>query len=415
MRALVIHPPTLPYGYTLHHRFQRVWEAAAYARRFHPGVRVIDAGLLNMLIGQLLSEFARDYDAVAFYCEPQMLTTVADLTERLRHIAPRTAILVYGPAAVCFPDEVGTLPVDAVGRRGDLDAQLRQFFDLVTGRDTAPANLARRVDGKWVEPTGPAETVPAAEWAFPPLDEMPMADIGRVYDMKEQPLTVAVTASRGCPYRCAFCATPELEGRPDRRRPADELAAFVAAHPQYQHWQFYSPTFTLDRRWCLAFFDELRACDTRIRWRCTTRVDRLDEELVRAMADTGCHMVGLGVETLGPAMNRIHKNIDRERTATAIRLLREHGIHTKAYVILGLPDQDIEEVRETVEFVTRLGARIRPTMYSPQGAADALGEETVAGVEAVSHLDRKSFLSNREHYGEFLRLAFDRRVSSPAM
>ena len=87
MRALVIHPPTLPYGYTLHHRFQRVWEAAEYARRFHPGLRVIDAGLLNMLIGQLLSEFSQDYDAVAFYCEPQMLTTVADLAERLRVVA----------------------------------------------------------------------------------------------------------------------------------------------------------------------------------------------------------------------------------------------------------------------------------------------------------------------------------------
>lgn len=415
MRALVIHPPTLPYGYTLHHRFQRVWEAAEYAKRFHPGIRVIDAGLLNMLVGQLLSEFTRDYDAVAFYCEPQMLTTVADLTERLRHIAPRTSLLVYGPAAICFPREVRALPVDAVGCRGDVDAQLRQFFDHVTGQDASPVNLARRDGGQWLEPTSPAETIPATEWAFPPLHEMPMDDIARIYDMKEQPLTVAVTASRGCPYRCTFCATPAMEGRPDRRRPAAELAGFVAAHPQYPHWQFYSPTFTLDRRWCLAFLDQLRSRDVQIRWRCTTRVDRLDPELVRAMAGTGCHMVGIGVETLGPTLGRIRKEIDREQTAAAIRLLHDHGIQAKAYVILGLPGQGIDEVRETIDFVTGLGARVRPTMYSPQGAADALDENAVSGVEAVSHLDRKSFLTDRQHYGEFLRLTFDRRIASPTM
>ena len=133
------------------------------------------------------------------------------------------------------------------------------------------------------------------------------------------------------------------------------------------------------------------------------------------MAQAGCHMVGIGVETLGPTLERIRKEIDRERTGAAIKLLRDNGIQAKAYIILGLPGQGIDEVRETIDFVTSLGAQIRPTMYSPQGAADALEDGMVSGVEEVSHLDRKSFLTSREHYGEFLRLAFDRRISSPTM
>jgi radical SAM superfamily enzyme YgiQ (UPF0313 family) len=244
---------------------------------------------------------------------------------------------------------------------------------------------------------------------------MPMDDIGRIYQMKEQPLTVAVTASRGCPYRCTFCATPHLEGRPDRRRSPAKLADFVASHREYLNWQFYSPTFTLDRKWCFAFFEELRARDVDILWRCTTRVDRLDRELVQAMAQAGCHMVGIGVETLGPTLEMIRKEIDRKQTETAIRLLLDHGIDAKAYIMLGLPGQGVDEIRETIDFVTGLGAKIRPTMYSPQGAADTLDHALLSGIETVSRLDRKSYVSDREHYGEFLRLAFDRRSAHPAM
>lgn len=414
MRALLIHPPVLPYGYTLHHRFQRVWEVAEYLRRHYPNTTVLDAGLLNMLKGQILSEFATGYDVVAVYCEPHMLPTAADLVERLRYMSPDTKVMAYGPAAVCFPDETRTL-CDAIGLRGDMDAQLRQFFDLMSGRAELTTNISVLTDTGWSTPTGAAEFVPAAEWGFPPLDEMPISDVDRIYQMKDQPLTIAVTASRGCPYRCTFCATPDIEGRPDRRRPAAALADYVADHATYRNWQFYSPTFTLDRQWCLDFFAHLRARTVRIKWRCTTRVDRLDKQLVEEMATSGCRMVGLGVETLGPALVRAKKGISRHQVTHAIKLLLTHGIHVKAYIILGLPGQSVSDVKATIDFVTDLGAQIRPTLYSPQGMADGLDNASIVGLDAVGEVDRKSFLSHRENYGEFLRLAFDRRISSPAM
>jgi anaerobic magnesium-protoporphyrin IX monomethyl ester cyclase len=417
MGPLVLYPPVLPFGYTLHHRFQRVWEAGVYLRRHYPDTVIMDAGLLNKLQGQVLSEFARDYDAVAIYAEPQMLPVVADLAERLRHMSSLSKILVYGPATVCFPHRVQALDVDAIAHGGDVEAQLRQFADIVTGRSDVAANLKLRIAGGWARPIGHPETVPADEWAFPPIGEMPMTDIARIYDMKGQHVTVAVTAARGCPYRCAFCATPSIEGRPDRRRPIPALVDFMRRYSdRYRHWQMYAPTFTLDRRWCLDFFAALRASQVQVNWRCTTRVDRLDVELVEAMAAAGCSMVGIGVETLGPTLDRIDKEISRQQVASALSMLRTAGIRAKAYIMLGLPGQSIAEVYETIRFVTDLGAEIRPTLYSPQGEADALTADDVeSDMDMLGAMDRKSFLVGREHYGELLRLTFDRRIASPQM
>lgn len=413
MKVLILHPPVLPYGYTLHHRFQRIWEAADYLRRTYPDTTVLDAGLLNKLKGQILDEFAADYDVVACYAEPQMLPVVTDLLERLRYMAPTTRILVYGPATVCFPEQVRNLDIDAYGVRGDFEAQLRQFADMVSGRCNQLSNLCVRTADDWLDPEGSAETVPSDQWGYPPLEEVPLGDIARIYDMKQQPCTIAVTASRGCPYSCTFCATPMIEGRPDRRRPVLPLVRFVTENRHHPHWQFYSPTFTLDRTWCIEFLTSLDIAGADISWRCTTRVDRLDAELVELMARTGCCSVGLGVETFGLASARLKKNISREQIARAIELLTDHGIRAKAYVMLGLPDQSLDDVQETLQFVTNLGAQVRPTMYSPQGDADSLTAS--ADIGDIGALDRKSFLVGRENYGEFLRLAFDRSLAPPAM
>ncbi|WP_280450199.1 radical SAM protein, partial [Nocardia cyriacigeorgica] len=146
-----------------------------------------------------------------------------------------------------------------------------------------------------------------------------------------------------------------------------------------------------------------------INWRCTTRVDRLDPQLTEAMAASGCSMVGVGIETLGPALLSIKKGIRQPDMARAIKMLVASGIAVKAYIMLGLPGQRLQDVRRTIDFVHDLGAEIRPTMYSPQGSADGLaGAAAGLGGDDVSAIDRKSFLQDREHYGEYLRLVFSR-------
>jgi anaerobic magnesium-protoporphyrin IX monomethyl ester cyclase len=409
VKILILHPPVLPFGYTLHHRFQRVWEVGAYVRGLYPETTIVDAGLLNMLQGEILSEFMQSYDAVCVYAEPQMIPTVLDLVERCRYISPHSRILVYGPATHTFPALLKVPHVDALARRGDPEKQITQFLRYTQTPDrTTPTNLCVRREERWFESEGQPELLSSEQWQFPPLREMPLSDIERIYQMKGQPFTVTVTASRGCPYQCTFCATPRFEGAPDRRRSAAALVDYISHNTAYRNWQLYSPTFTLDRQWCMQFLDLLHKAGVDIHWKCTTRVDRLDEPLVQKMAASGCYMIGLGVETLGPALDKVKKHITKEQMATSFDLLTKYGITPKAYVILGLPGQSLADVEETVDFVTSHGAQVRATLYSPQGQANELenAQNKSVDLQMISGIDRKSFSIDRNGYGEFLRIAF---------
>jgi anaerobic magnesium-protoporphyrin IX monomethyl ester cyclase len=408
VRTLLLHPPLLPYAYTLHHRFARVWEVADYLKRKAFDLTVFDAGLLNCLKGHVVREFGQGYDVVLIYCENQAIPTVVDLAYRCRALSPNTRIMVYGPAPICYPDQLRLPIVDGLGRRGDLECQVRQFLEFAAGERDHSTNVALRRGDEWVEPTGPSEMAPPDDWGYPRFDEMPMDDIRRIYEMKKDTLKVAITCSKGCPYPCTFCHIPSVEGTPDRRRDASELAAFIADNQEFEEWQFYSPTFTLDRDWCLSFFDELERRDVHIRWKCTTRVDRLDDELIEAMARSGCYVVGLGIETLGAARKTIRKGITDDQIGYALESLTAHGILAKGYIMLGLPGQPIEDFRETVRFVEAHGGKVRPYIYVPQGEADRGRDEVELdeAMQQLSGLDGRSWGLETEQFGEFLRLAF---------
>lgn len=408
MATLILHPPVLPYGYTLHHRFARIWEVADYLQQRDYGVTVMDAGLLNMLQGQIVAEFSKEYTAVAIYCELGMTSIVRDLVRQCKAVSPRTKILIYGPAALYAADRFNESLIDGIGFQGDFECQLLQFINWSEGANPVGNNVAIRSHHDWIRPAGLAETAPAEEWGWPRFHEMPIGDIRRIYRMKKESLKVAVTASRGCPYSCTFCHTPALEGRVDRRRRVADLVDFMATNSrEYDCWQLYSPTFTLNRNWCLSLCEEMISKQLRVRWKCTTRVDRLDPALVEKMAASGCYMVGVGVETIGETLPTLHKNTTTEQIGRAIRLLTAHGIIAKAYIILGLPGQSLSEARNSIEVAQRLGARVRTSIYSPRGVdmhrnASYLSDES----DPLTGFERRGGTLELAHYGEYLRYTF---------
>lgn len=408
--ALIVYPPSLPYNYTLHHRFQRVWEVADYLRRTHPNLGVVDAGLLNMLQGDILSAVTKEVRLVVFYVEPQLLEVTKALIERLRLMWPQLVIGAYGPAAVSYLDDVKKLGPDAIGVRGDYEQQLIEIMEWVKGGGLPRTFVSTNHTEGWIEPSGPFRFLHPGDWGWPRLEEMPLADIARVYSYKRAPVTMAVTVARGCPFPCAFCSTPAAEGRAERRRPVDGLINYLSSYPAVSDWQLYAPNFTLNRRWVMTFLNELRGSGLRMTWRCTTRADLVDPEMAEAMVAGGCRSVGIGVETIGQSRLQISKGEDLRQTEAAIRLLVALGITVKGYIIVGLPGQTVEEARATIDFVRSLGAEPRPTLYSPQGDADDLVRRgLVAGASPTPELDRKAYIpEHRDGYGEFLRMIYQR-------
>lgn len=162
---------------------------------------------------------------------------------------------------------------------------------------------------------------------------------------------------RGCPMKCSYCSTPALEGTAIRKHPVEAVVHGIAQHVAagFDHFYFVDNTFNFPPRYAKDLCTALDAAGLKIRWRCILYPGFMDEEMVRKMADAGCIEVSLGFESGSPAiLNNLNKKFDVDQVRITSELLREYGIRTMGFLLLGGPGETRETVRESLAFADSL-------------------------------------------------------------
>jgi anaerobic magnesium-protoporphyrin IX monomethyl ester cyclase len=159
-------------------------------------------------------------------------------------------------------------------------------------------------------------------------------------------------ATRGCPYRCIFCAAHNIFGREVRRRSPENVVAevdhLVNAYG-VDHVYFIDDTFTADRNWTLRFCHLLRERNLEVKWGCQVRANTIDSELLAEMKSSGCVWVAVGVES-GSArvLRNIKKGTNPDMIRHAFRAIREVGLISNATFVVGSPGEEQEDIEETL-------------------------------------------------------------------
>ena len=159
----------------------------------------------------------------------------------------------------------------------------------------------------------------------------------------------AVT-TRGCPYRCNWCAKPLYGTRYAQRSPqavADEMAA-LKTRVRPDHVWFADDIFGLTPRWIESFADEVARRDARISFTMQSRVDLMTPSAVEALARAGCEEVWMGVESGSQKiLDAMDKGARVEQSRRATRLLKGHGILPSWFLQLGYPGETWDEILST--------------------------------------------------------------------
>lgn len=163
--------------------------------------------------------------------------------------------------------------------------------------------------------------------------------------------------SRGCPYNCSYCAT-SIWKRKVRYRSGDniieEIKLLIDTYGTTQ-FTLKDDSFTVNRKRTLEFCDRLIREYININWDCNTRVDLVDEELLRKMKAAGCNSIKVGIETGNErALKLINKRTTFSQAREAAKLFRKVGIHWTGYFMMGLPSETKEEVYQTLKFMKEL-------------------------------------------------------------
>lgn len=193
------------------------------------------------------------------------------------------------------------------------------------------------------------------ELPFPALNLLPMKKY-RLLDMDTHMTTMITT--RGCPMQCSFCSSAAMHGKKIRERSIENIVdeiEYLKTNYDIDTIAFMDDTFTLKKRKVMAICDEILKRNIEIMWGCTSRVDTLDEKLLKKMKEAGCITIFIGVESADQQqLDNMCKNTTIAKIENAFKIAHKLKIRTIASVALGMPGDTKEIMNKTVKFVHKL-------------------------------------------------------------
>lgn len=191
------------------------------------------------------------------------------------------------------------------------------------------------------------------------LDALPFAARDRVLGCDYQIYrTHYLYTARGCPYTCSFCSDNNMWRYKVRRRRVDHVLAelrMLKADYDPAFVDISDGTFTYDRKYLIDFCERMIAEDLGLMWRCTARYDNLTADLLKLMRRANCFGLYFGLESGSARMlDEMHKQTTPAKMLEASQMVRDSGIISMASVILGLPEERPEDVKQTLTLMRRM-------------------------------------------------------------
>jgi radical SAM superfamily enzyme YgiQ (UPF0313 family) len=194
------------------------------------------------------------------------------------------------------------------------------------------------------------------------LDDLPfpardLIDVQRYYDAWKSAhgfFSINLVASRGCPYRCNWCAKP-IYGDSFHLRAAEAVAAEMRELKETygaEHLWFADDTFGLKPRWVLDFAASVERLDATVPFKMQSRVDLMKEETVAALRRAGCGEVWMGVESGSQKiLDAMDKGTRVEQVVRARENLRRYGVRACFFLQFGYPGEEWPDIQKTVQLV----------------------------------------------------------------
>lgn len=270
----------------------------------------------------------------------------------------------------------GTHPtIDSEGTlsNGEFDYLVRgegefTFLELVGGKDVSEiAGLSYKKKGKIINnPPRPF---------IEDLDLLPFPSRDLFLNNSSNIDYENIITGRGCPYSCIYCASNKIWGRNVRFRSPDNVIRELI----YLKEKFNSPilyfvddTFTLRKDRAKEICRGIIKRNLDLKWKCDTRVDCIDYELVSLMKQAGCIRIKIGVETGSERiMKKIKKGLTIDKIRKGVEIIRKVELPLTAYLMAGFPGETNDDIRQTIEF----GKEINADYYSLSIVAPYLGTE----------------------------------------
>jgi radical SAM superfamily enzyme YgiQ (UPF0313 family) len=168
-------------------------------------------------------------------------------------------------------------------------------------------------------------------------------------------LATSIITSRGCAYDCKFCASRKIWGCKLRFHSVDyvigEIKELIDKYGITQ-LRAQDDTMSLNKPRLIKLCNELAKLN--IIFRCSLRVDTVDEEILNVLKNAGCKEIGYGVESADQkVLDILNKKTTVEQNYKAIKITKEAGIITRIFLMTGTPGETSYTIDKNIEFIEK--------------------------------------------------------------
>jgi len=300
------------------------------------------------------------------------LIDALDVAHTVRCVAPHAKIVFGGIHPTIYPKETINFPDVDYLIRGEGEYSFKHLLDALSHGGDIEA-----IPGVVSKQTQYPESVKPQ--IIENLDDLPPP----AWHLVEGNLQIQVTgkqymsvfSSRGCVGKCAFCNLQSYV-----RRFRGHSANYVFNHIKTINNKygvkgvfFWDDCFTLDKRRVLEFCRLMTESHLQVKWKCFSRIDTVDAEMLHSMVKAGCCGVEFGIESGDPRIQGvIRKHLDLGKVRRVISMAYDCGLTTNAFFMIGHPTEGVKEIRNTMKFMRSLPLHyICLSIFAPLPHTDA--------------------------------------------
>ncbi|MCC6672499.1 MAG: B12-binding domain-containing radical SAM protein [Planctomycetes bacterium] len=296
---------------------------------------------------------------------------VREIVRRVKARFPDKPLVAGGEHFTGLPEmSMEQSPVDVVvlgeGEEGAVEvfaALARQRAGESVDWAAIPGICYRGPDGRPVrslQVRARRKDVDAIPW---PAWDLIKVDVYNEYDFVngiKKGKTVPILATRGCPYQCTYCSSPNMwTTRWYPRDPKDVVDEIEHYHRTLgaTNFPFQDLTAIVKKEWIVAFCNELLARRLDIQWQFPsgTRCEVVDDEVASLLYRTGGRSLAFAPESGSERTRKlIRKQMKTDSLLDAVRSSVRHRLNVTAFIVIGFPHDEASDLKETARLARQL-------------------------------------------------------------
>lgn len=194
--------------------------------------------------------------------------------------------------------------------------------------------------------------------------------------------------SRGCVGNCNFCSNKLTWNRWRHRSAKNTTDEIELINKKYgiRHFHFNDDCFSANAQATIELCDEILKRKLKIFFDVVTRVDCINEKLLKSLKAAGCYKINFGIETASPRLLKIMgKPVNMEKAIKSIQLTGASGMQVGVFIIAGCLGETWETVNETIDFLDQIA--FAKVSVSP-------GLMVFPGTSLYEHAKKENFIND---------------------